>query len=131
MIKSDLTPCPDGLLNLEREIVNFFSRANEHHERVPAKVGRPLKRTDAYYKETYEHFIWLCKWHLDRFGKAHESVPKLLTAYSTEILVANGLRASRVESVEVRGRLKTWVNAISRARTLKRINAWEDFSYSK
>lgn len=89
---------------------------------TPQKLGRPVKRTEAYYRQLYDDYQWLCQWHVAQFGTAAESVQKLLLAYFKDQFIRHGCGGYRAESADFGKKIKSMCNRISEAKTLERTN---------
>lgn len=87
------------------------------------KRGRPKLRDDAYYRGVLESYFYMLDWYAKtNNGGSPESVPKLLSAFFADVFVRGGMRPSRVDNPQFMGKLKTFSNAISVAKTLRRTN---------
>ena len=104
-----------GIFSIEY-IIAESKPAPEPPPKPKAKRGRPLKRDAAYYQAIWDTFCSMAGWFLEKHGRPHRSVPKLIEAYYTDLFMRHGFRGTRVNSPEVRGRMKTLENDISKAK---------------
>lgn len=86
------------------------------------KIGRPKKRTTAYYREMWVLYCWVSEWFENTQGRPHASVAELLETYFSNMFTEHGMRASRVKDSGIKSKLKTFSNEISIAKTLQRTN---------
>lgn len=80
------------------------------------KLGRPKKRDESYYREIWEFFCSMEDWFIATYQRKQKSVAELLESYYIDTFLNRGLRVMRVNSPEVRGRMHTLENEISKAK---------------
>jgi hypothetical protein len=90
--------------------------------RVKRKPGRPLKRSDEYFRNLLARHSEIEAWYLTRTDRRPKSDRELYTDYFAAQFVAAGERAARATDKEFQGALKTLLNELSEARRIERAN---------
>jgi hypothetical protein len=86
------------------------------------KPGRPLKRSEDYFRALLDAHREAVAWFLADRGCEPQSDCQLYTAYFARVFEANGERAGRASSTEFQGSLKTLRNELAEARRIERAN---------
>lgn len=95
-----------------------YAEPAQHAEPLPRQRGRPKTRTAAHYADLIEAHRLLSAWFKEAKGRPAASDIELLTVFFATNLQQRNLRASRIDSSEIQGRLKTLRNEFSQARRL-------------
>jgi len=85
-------------------------------EKGTRAAGRPKTRTASYLAGLLRDYAVMADWFHLSHGRAAKSDVELLNAFLQSEFQKHGLRACRVESAEVQGRIKTLRNHLSEAR---------------
>ena len=84
----------------------------------PKKTGRPKVLTTDYLAALLVEHSAIADWYQTQFGKPPRSDVQLLTTYFSTECEKRGLRAGRVNSAEMKARIKTLRNQLATARNL-------------
>jgi hypothetical protein len=97
-------------------------------EDEPRKPGRPLKRTEDYYRQLLAAHARAEAWFIAANARRPKSVQQLYTAYFAQKLAEYSERPSRASGSQFQRGIKTLRNELSEARRLLRRPENDSFS---